>query len=50
MLIAVIGILSVMAVPAFISYYQAATLKGGAQQVATMINQARELASFYALR
>jgi prepilin-type N-terminal cleavage/methylation domain-containing protein len=42
--IAVIGILSVMAVPAFLRYYQAATLKSGAQQVATMINQARELA------
>ena len=31
-LIAVIGILSVMAVPAFLRYYQAATLKSGAQQ------------------
>ena len=44
MFIAVIGILSVMAIPAFLSYYQAATLKGGAQQVVTLINQARELA------
>jgi Tfp pilus assembly protein FimT len=44
MLIAVIGILSVMAVPAFSGCYQAATLKGGAQQVVTLINQARELA------
>lgn len=43
-LIAVIGILSVMAVPAFLRYYQAATLKSGAQQFATLINQARELA------
>lgn len=43
-LIAVIGILSVMAVPAFLRYYQAATLKSGAQQFVTMINQARELA------
>ena len=43
-LIAVIGILSVMAVPAFLRYYQAATLKSGAQQFAAMINQARELA------
>src|SRR4029077_2881007 len=43
-LIAVIGILSVMAVPSFLRYYQAATLKSGAQQFVTMINQARELA------
>ena len=43
-LIAIIGILSVMAVPAFLRYYQAATLKSGAQQFVTMINQARELA------
>ena len=43
-LIAVIGILSFMAVPAFLSYYQAATLKSDAQQFAAMINQARELA------
>lgn len=43
-LIAVIGILSVMAVPAFLRYYQAATLKSGAQQFVTLINQARELA------
>jgi Tfp pilus assembly protein FimT len=43
-LIAVIGILSVMAVPAFLRYYQAATLKSGAQQFAALVNQARELA------
>ena len=44
MLIGVIAILAVMAVPAFLSYYQAAGLKAGAQQVATLINQAREIA------
>ena len=43
-LIAVIGILSVMAVPAFLRYYQAASLKSAAQQMVTLINQARELA------
>src|SRR5258708_38954275 len=43
-LIAVIGILSVMAVPSFLRYYQAPTLKSGAQQFATLVNQARELA------
>ena len=44
MVIAMIGILSIMAVPAFLRYYQAATLKSGAQQFAMMVNQARELA------
>ncbi len=44
MLIAVIAILAVMAVPAFLSYYHAAGLKAGAQQVVTLINQAREIA------
>lgn len=43
-LIAVIGILSVMAVPAFLTYYQAAQLKAGAQQVVTLVSQAREIA------
>jgi type IV fimbrial biogenesis protein FimT len=43
-LIAVIGILSIMAIPSFLSYYQAATLKSGAQQFAALINQAREIA------
>jgi Tfp pilus assembly protein FimT len=33
-----------MAVPSFLRYYQAATLKSGAQQFATLVNQARELA------
>lgn len=44
MVIAVIGILAVMAVPSFLRYYHAAGLKSGAQQVVTLINQARELA------
>src|SRR5258708_33969703 len=43
-LIAVIGILSVMAVPSFLRYYQAATLKSGAQQFAALVNHAAELA------
>jgi type IV fimbrial biogenesis protein FimT len=42
--IAVIGILAVMAVPSFLSYLRAAALKSGAQQVVTLVNQARELA------
>ncbi len=43
-IIAVIGILAIMTVPSYLRYRQAAVLKAGAQQVATMINQARELA------
>ena len=42
--IAIIGILAVMAVPAFLSYLRAAGLKSGAQQVVTLVNQARQLA------
>ena len=44
MVIAVIGILAVMAVPSFLTYLRAAGLKSGAQQVVTLVNQARELA------
>jgi Tfp pilus assembly protein FimT len=43
-IIAIIGILAVMAIPSFLSYYRAAALKSGAQQVVTLVNQARELA------
>ena len=43
-IVAVIGIVSVLATPAFISYSQAARLKGGAQELATIINQARQVA------
>jgi Tfp pilus assembly protein FimT len=42
--IAVIGILAVMAVPSYLSYLRAAGLKSGAQQVVTLMNQARQLA------
>ena len=44
MIVAVIGIVSVLATPAFISYSQAARLKGAAQEVATILNQARQVA------
>ena len=43
-IVAVIGILSITAVPSFLRYYQSAALKSAAQQVAAMINDARELA------
>jgi len=44
MVIAVIGILAVMAVPSYLIYLRAAALKSGAQQVVTLVNQARQLA------
>ena len=43
-IVAVIGIVSILATPAFISYSQAARLKGGAQELVTLLNQARQLA------
>ncbi len=42
--IAVVGVLFVMTVPFFISYYQAAAARADVQQVMTLFNQARELA------
>ena len=41
---AAIGLLAVMTLPFFLSYYQAAAARGGSQQVVSMLNQARELA------
>ena len=43
-LIAVIGLLSVMTVPFFVSYLQAAAARADVQQVITLFNQARSLA------
>jgi Tfp pilus assembly protein FimT len=43
-IIAVIGVLFVMSVPSFVSYYQAAAARADVQQVITLFNQARELA------
>jgi len=40
----IIGIVSVLATPSFISYSQAARLKSGAQEMATIVNQARQVA------
>jgi Tfp pilus assembly protein FimT len=42
--IALIGILFVMTVPFFLSYYQAAAARANVQEVITLFNQARELA------
>src|ERR1700682_3865409 len=41
---AVIGLMAVMTLPFFISYYQAAAARAGSQQVVAMLNQARGLA------
>ena len=42
--VAVIGIIASVGVPAFLSYWRAATLKGGAQELRTILNRARQLA------
>jgi len=43
-MIAVLGSLFTIAIPFFLSYYQAAAVKSTAQQVVALFNQARELA------
>jgi Tfp pilus assembly protein FimT len=43
-LLAIIGILSGMSAAAFLTYWHAATIKGGAQELKTLLNQARQLA------
>jgi Tfp pilus assembly protein FimT len=40
----IIAIVAVIGTPAFISYSQAARLKGGAQELATILNHARQVA------
>ncbi len=42
--IAVIGIITITATPLFLSFVQAQQTRGAAQQVATLLNQARQLA------
>lgn len=42
-LIAVIGIITTVSVPAFLTYWRSAALKGGAQELRTILNQARQL-------
>jgi prepilin-type N-terminal cleavage/methylation domain-containing protein len=43
-LLAIVGILSTMSVGAFVTYWHAAAVKGGAQELKTLLNQARQLA------
>ena len=42
--VAVIGILAVLAMPMFLTYWRAATLRAGAEEVATILNEARQTA------
>jgi Tfp pilus assembly protein FimT len=41
---AVIGLMAVMTIPFFVTYYQAAAARAGSQQVVVLLNQARGLA------
>jgi Tfp pilus assembly protein FimT len=43
-LVAVIGIVTTVSAPAFVSYWRSATLKGGAQELATILNRGRSVA------
>src|SRR5215471_9886979 len=43
-LAAVVGIIMTVSAPAFLSYWRAAALQGGAQELATLLNRARQLA------
>ncbi len=43
-LMAVIAIITTVSAPAFVTYWRSATLKGGAQELATIINRGRQVA------
>src|SRR5438552_13987531 len=43
-LVAVIGIITTVSAPAFVSYWRSATLKAGAQELATILNRGRSIA------
>jgi Tfp pilus assembly protein FimT len=43
-LVSVLGILMAVGWPAFLSYWRSAALQGGAQELATLLNRARQLA------
>jgi prepilin-type N-terminal cleavage/methylation domain-containing protein len=42
--IAVIGILAVLGLPMFLTYWRAATLRAGSEELVTVLNNARQLA------
>ena len=44
MVTAIVGVISALATPMFLGYYQAAQVKAGAQAVAAYLNQGRQLA------
>jgi type IV fimbrial biogenesis protein FimT len=43
-ILAVIGIVSAFALPSFLTYWQGATLRAGAEELVTVLNEARQLA------
>jgi Tfp pilus assembly protein FimT len=44
LVVAIVGILSVLATPLFLTYYQASVLRVGAEEIAAFLNQGRQLA------
>jgi type IV fimbrial biogenesis protein FimT len=42
--VAVIGIIAVLGIPSFVTYWQGATLRAGAEELMTVLNGARQLA------
>jgi Tfp pilus assembly protein FimT len=42
--LAVIAIITVVGLPSFLSYWRSASLKGGTQELTTILNQARQIA------
>jgi Tfp pilus assembly protein FimT len=43
LVLAIIGIMASLAIPSFLTYYQAATLRTAAEEVAAFINQGRQI-------
>ena len=43
-LMAIIAVITAVSVPSFVTYWQAATLKAGAKELAAILNRAREVA------
>lgn len=44
LVVAIVGILSVLVTPLFLTYYQASVLRVGAEEIAAFLNQGRQLA------
>ena len=44
LVLAIVGILTVLATPLFLTYYQASTLRVAAEEIAAFLNQGRQLA------